>query len=95
MDEKDFAERLKSMGRNDQCPCGSGKKYKKCHLLKDEEAYKKELQKEKEAVAKENVEGAAGVQMDKPTHFNEEVRPKLKLSKTIAHRNVPRRQAGK
>ncbi|MEK7680688.1 MAG: SEC-C metal-binding domain-containing protein [Patescibacteria group bacterium] len=19
------------MGRNDQCPCGSGKKYKKCH----------------------------------------------------------------
>ena len=20
------------IGRNDQCPCGSGKKYKKCHL---------------------------------------------------------------
>lgn len=20
-------------GRNDPCPCGSGKKYKKCHLL--------------------------------------------------------------
>ncbi len=28
-------ERLKS-GRNDPCPCGSGKKYKKCCLAKDE-----------------------------------------------------------
>jgi preprotein translocase subunit SecA len=23
-------------GRNDPCPCGSGKKYKKCHMLIDE-----------------------------------------------------------
>jgi hypothetical protein len=23
-------------GRNDPCPCGSGKKYKKCHLAQDE-----------------------------------------------------------
>jgi preprotein translocase subunit SecA len=23
------------IGRNDPCPCGSGKKYKKCHLLKE------------------------------------------------------------
>jgi uncharacterized protein YecA (UPF0149 family) len=23
------------VGRNDPCPCGSGKKYKKCHLLID------------------------------------------------------------
>jgi len=23
------------VGRNDPCPCGSGKKYKKCHLLKE------------------------------------------------------------
>jgi uncharacterized protein YecA (UPF0149 family) len=23
-------------GRNDPCPCGSGKKYKKCHLPIDE-----------------------------------------------------------
>lgn len=22
---------LRSVGRNDPCPCGSGKKYKKCH----------------------------------------------------------------
>ncbi|MDT8324176.1 MAG: SEC-C metal-binding domain-containing protein, partial [Bacteroidota bacterium] len=24
-----------SVGRNDPCPCGSGKKYKKCCLAKD------------------------------------------------------------
>ncbi len=26
----------KELGRNDLCWCGSGKKYKKCHLEKDE-----------------------------------------------------------
>jgi uncharacterized protein YecA (UPF0149 family) len=24
------------VGRNDSCPCGSGKKYKKCHMLSDQ-----------------------------------------------------------
>ena len=27
-----FPVERKSVGRNDQCPCGSGKKYKKCCL---------------------------------------------------------------
>jgi hypothetical protein len=27
-------------GRNDPCPCGSGKKYKKCHLAQDQAALK-------------------------------------------------------
>jgi preprotein translocase subunit SecA len=26
----------KKVGRNDPCPCGSGKKYKRCCLLKEE-----------------------------------------------------------
>lgn len=30
--------RMASTGRNDPCPCGSGKKYKKCHLQEDESA---------------------------------------------------------
>src|ERR671925_599593 len=30
--------RLGATGRNDVCPCGSGKKYKKCHLAADEAA---------------------------------------------------------
>jgi tetratricopeptide (TPR) repeat protein len=41
-DNTDKAEkaraRLGSTGRNDPCPCGSGKKYKKCHLAEDEGA---------------------------------------------------------
>ncbi len=32
------ATRLSATGRNDVCPCGSGKKYKKCHLQADEAA---------------------------------------------------------
>jgi len=28
---------LNKVGRNDLCPCGSGKKYKKCCMVKDEE----------------------------------------------------------
>jgi preprotein translocase subunit SecA len=26
-------KRQKKVGRNDPCPCGSGKKFKRCHLL--------------------------------------------------------------
>jgi hypothetical protein len=31
-------ERMPKVGRNDPCPCGSGRKYKKCHLPIDEKA---------------------------------------------------------
>ncbi|HRY28498.1 MAG TPA: SEC-C metal-binding domain-containing protein [Elusimicrobiota bacterium] len=34
-----------TLGRNDPCHCGSGKKYKKCHLPQDEEAERKQLAK--------------------------------------------------
>ena len=36
--DETHVERLKSAKRNDPCPCGSGKKYKKCHLDADEAA---------------------------------------------------------
>ncbi|MGA9652627.1 MAG: SEC-C metal-binding domain-containing protein, partial [Polyangia bacterium] len=29
---------MASTGRNDPCACGSGKKYKKCHLADDQAA---------------------------------------------------------
>ena len=29
------------LGRNDACWCGSGKKYKKCHLAEDEKKFSK------------------------------------------------------
>ena len=43
MKESTFHDRLKSTGRNDLCPCGSGKKYKMCHLDADEHLQLEEL----------------------------------------------------
>lgn len=40
------------LGRNDPCHCGSGKKYKKCHLEKDEAAAGAKRQKEAERAQK-------------------------------------------
>ncbi len=34
---------MKKTGRNDQCPCGSGKKFKKCHMGRDDELALNEL----------------------------------------------------
>lgn len=35
--EKIKKEEFKGLRRNEQCPCGSGKKYKRCHLGKEDE----------------------------------------------------------
>ena len=29
--KKPFVRQVKKVGRNEPCPCGSGKKYKQCH----------------------------------------------------------------
>jgi len=29
---------MKTVGRNEPCPCGSGKKYKNCHMKADAES---------------------------------------------------------
>ena len=39
------------VGRNDPCPCGSGKKYKKCRLRKDLEAERLKREAEQAAAA--------------------------------------------
>ena len=38
MDLESARTRVAETGRNDACPCGSGKKYKKCHLAEDQAA---------------------------------------------------------
>jgi len=43
MTGEDYQQRLKNTGRNDPCPCGSGRKYKKCHLQEDEESRSRAL----------------------------------------------------
>ena len=53
MTAEEYKERLKNTGRNDACPCDSGKKYKKCHLQGDEEKRSKDMAKAaKEAAVK-------------------------------------------
>jgi hypothetical protein len=36
-------ESAKKLGRNDPCWCGSGKKYKKCHLESDQKYFAAKL----------------------------------------------------
>lgn len=39
MEEQGFTETKRvKLGRNDPCPCGSGKKFKKCHLSSAKQA---------------------------------------------------------
>ena len=51
MAETKYEQRLNSTGRNDTCPCGSGKKYKKCHLQEDEGKRSKDMAKAAEEAA--------------------------------------------
>jgi hypothetical protein len=59
MAEPDYQVRLSTLGRNDDCTCGSKKKYKKCHLPKDQEMKSAALTKvNDEAKAKAEKEAA-------------------------------------
>lgn len=61
-------ERHRVAGRNDACPCGSGKKYKKCHQAEDDAAIGAELRRlEAEAVAKAAAEAAAEAESEEGT----------------------------
>ncbi len=64
------------LGRNDACHCGSGKKYKKCHLEKDESENRKAREKAALNIAKvaaaaepEKKEGAHAKHDDKGGFF--------------------------
>jgi hypothetical protein len=48
-----------NVGRNEPCPCGSGRKYKQCCLDKDETKARKARAKEAEKAAKEAEKAAA------------------------------------
>ncbi len=41
------------IGRNDPCPCGSGKKYKKCHQGRGDELLLEQMRKDQSAVGKQ------------------------------------------
>ena len=44
---------ITKIGRNEKCPCGSGKKYKDCHLKEGDAFLKKLARKEDKEHAKE------------------------------------------
>ncbi|HQN19897.1 MAG TPA: SEC-C metal-binding domain-containing protein [Syntrophobacteraceae bacterium] len=59
---------MAKIGRNAPCPCGSGKKYKKCCLAKDEEARRARLeeQERKELLARKQAEEERALFEDEP-----------------------------
>ena len=50
---------LMKLGRNDPCHCGSGKKYKQCHLEKDEAKERAARAKAAEKAAKDTAPAEA------------------------------------
>jgi hypothetical protein len=49
-----------SLGRNDPCHCGSGKKYKQCHLEQDEKAQREARAKAAESAPAPAAEESSG-----------------------------------
>jgi hypothetical protein len=73
MSAEEYKERIKNTGRNDTCPCGSGKKYKKCHLPEDEKSNSEALAKALEDAAAEAATGEEpGGGKEEPAHHPEE-----------------------
>jgi hypothetical protein len=54
------SERHQKLSRNDLCHCGSGKKYKKCHLTSDEETERTKTAKVNAAIAELREQKAQG-----------------------------------
>ena len=106
MSDSDYEARLKTTGRNDRCPCGSGKKYKKCHLAEDESTRTATLKAlEEEALSKaraardaEGGEGSADTKgADKSTRSTKRPKkrsgPQGRAPSDAKPKNLPRRGA--
>ncbi len=89
MVEAIIEQRHKNTGRNDDCPCGSGKKYKKCHLAQDEEALRAErtrlaaeaAEKAKAEQAKAEAEGKADEAAPREAAPEPKIKPKEPAAK--------------
>ena len=91
------------IGRNDPCHCGSGKKYKKCHLEKDELKDQKKRQeaalntakvaKEKQAQEEKNKSPEAHSEPKKG--WFQKVAGKVGFMKNVSlRRNIPQNKGG-
>ena len=84
----------RDLGRNDPCHCGSGKKYKQCHLAKDEEA---ERAKRAKAAGAEVAEAAADAPKPAGTPAKHKTRQPWKgqqNTRGFGKLNIPRRSGG-
>ena len=90
-------------GRNDPCHCGSGKKYKQCHLDKDEAARRKALAKAqdkagKDEAGKDEAAPAAGGEGAKPApptrHQTQQPWKGPRNTKGFQKLTTPRRSGG-
>lgn len=97
--------RYKAAGRNDACPCGSGKKYKKCHFIEDEAQIHADraaqraateaaaAETEAEEAANGNTKGAAAVKKPKPPQSSARKTGSKARAQAARAGNLPRRGA--
>ena len=89
-----MTEETRSLGRNDPCHCGSGKKYKQCCLAKDEV---KEREARTEAAAPPETEAAsaeAPAPPRAPKHNTQQPWKGPKNTRGFQRLNIPRRSGG-
>jgi len=83
------------IGRNDPCHCGSGRKYKQCHLAKDEEAERARRAKEAAQTAGEAApEEAQRAVPAPPKHNTRQPWKGQQNTRGFGKLNIPRRSGG-
>jgi len=84
-----------NLGRNDPCHCGSGKKYKQCHLAVDEAAAREERAKDAENAPPPEAAAASAPSSAGPKH---QTRQPWKKTATNTHgfgkTSLPRKVGG-
>jgi hypothetical protein len=82
-----------SLGRNEPCHCGSGKKYKQCCLAKDEAKEREARTKAAEQVA-EGTTAAPAAPPRPPKHNTQQPWKGPKNTRGFQRLNIPRRSGG-
>lgn len=81
-------------GRNDPCHCGSGRKYKNCHLAKDEEVERAARAKAAEQSAEAAPEDAQRPAPPPPKHNTRQPWKGQQNTRGFGKLNIPRRSGG-
>ena len=82
------------LGRNDPCHCGSGRKYKNCHLAKDEAAERAARAKAAEQTAAAAPEEAQRPAPPPPKHNTRQPWKGQQNTRGFGKLNIPRRSGG-